>query len=243
MSTFNSDQAGPVGGVAGGVSGGGGGAALGGLGFGQAKARSLRLTQGIMIALLVGVSGALLFAMNKIVKKTAIDFDGAAFESFTPDAKLQQEYEEVMASLRSAQTPVQLALLDLPRGPFVQRYVVKPAQQTASTPQTTIAPVAAAPGESEAQRTARLIKQRQQQVLAELSKLTLHSVMGGRRPIAKINEELVTVGDMVADQFTVVSIEGRSVTLQAYDANYVLEMGVPAAGGATPSTGQRRPNR
>jgi hypothetical protein len=77
-------------------------------------------------------------------------------------------------------------------------------------------------------------------LLNEAGKLVLHSVMGGKRPLARIDDETVTVGDTVAEYFTVTEISGRSVTITADGESFTLTMqagNMPPAGGS----GKRRP--
>ena len=47
--------------------------------------------------------------------------------------------------------------------------------------------------------------------------LKIQSIMGGRVPLAKISNETYTVGDIVAELFKIVAIEGRTVTLVTAD--------------------------
>jgi hypothetical protein len=175
--------------------------------------------QAVMLVLVVAVSGGLLFAMRTIGKKSSIDFSAASYEDFQPDSKLQSDYERVMASLTSVQDPLDVALADLSRSPFAFRAADAPIP-TPDNPR----PLATPQGESPEQAATRRSAARKAALAAELTKLTLHSVLGGKRPIARINDETLTVGDMVADQFLVVSIDGRSVTLSADGQNYVISM-------------------
>lgn len=175
--------------------------------------------QAIMLVLVVAVSGGLLFAMRTIGKKSAIDFSAASYEDFQPDSKLQADYERVMASLTSVHDPLDVALADLSRSPFAFRQSELPVP-TPDNPR----PVASPQGETPEQMAARLAAQNKALIAAEFAKLTLHSVLGGKRPIARINDETVTVGDMVADLFQVAAIDGRSVILTARGQNYTLTM-------------------
>ncbi|MGE3108052.1 MAG: hypothetical protein AB7G11_00245 [Phycisphaerales bacterium] len=60
--------------------------------------------------------------------------------------------------------------------------------------------------------------------------LRVHSILGGSRPIARINDETVQVGDLVAELFHVKSIEGRTVELEADGTVFVLMMDEPTGG-------------
>jgi hypothetical protein len=69
-------------------------------------------------------------------------------------------------------------------------------------------------------------QRRMEEIRVALASLHVQSVMGGRRPIAKISGELVSAGDTVGEFFTVRDIAGRSVTLATAEGDtYVLEAG------------------
>jgi hypothetical protein len=88
-------------------------------------------------------------------------------------------------------------------------------------------------GESPEEAARRTSAARKTALLNEAGKLVLHSVMGGKLPLARINDETVTVGDTVAEYFTVAEIEGRNVTITADGEAFTLSMqagNVPPAG-------------
>jgi len=55
--------------------------------------------------------------------------------------------------------------------------------------------------------------------------------MGGRIPLAKINNATYTVGDSVTEWFQIAAIEGRTVTLTADGEEYKLTLGGNTVGG------------
>lgn len=62
----------------------------------------------------------------------------------------------------------------------------------------------------------------------EFAKLRLNSVIGGRIPVARISGELVKAGDKIAERFTVVSISGREVVLEAGGRTFSMSFGQEA---------------
>lgn len=57
-----------------------------------------------------------------------------------------------------------------------------------------------------------------------MSQLKLHSVVGGRVPVARLGDQTVKVGDVVLELFTVTAIGGRSVALTVDGETYNLVM-------------------
>lgn len=189
--------------------------------------------QPLVIGLTVIVSAVALMGMRQIGMRSAIAFEGeqSGFD-FQGDAQLQTRYERLMADLGNAKDPLDVALSDFGNSPFAMREAIAPLQQAvAAKPMAGESPEEAARRSSAARKTA---------LLNEAGKLTLHSVMGGKRPLARINEETVTVGDTIAEYFTVTEIEGRSVTITADGESFTLTM---QAGNAPPASGQSTPKR
>lgn len=189
--------------------------------------------QPLVIGLTVIVSAVALMGMRQIGMRSAIAFEADQSEfDFQGDAQLQTRYERLMADLGNAKDPLDVALADFGNSPFAMREAIVPLQQAVNA-----APLA---GESPEAAAARVAAARKNALLNEAGKLVLHSVMGGKRPLARINEETVTVGDTVAEYFTVTEISGRSVTITAEGESFTLSMqagNMPPAGGA----GKRRP--
>ncbi len=189
--------------------------------------------QPLVIGLTVIVSAVALMGMRQIGMRSAIAFETDQSEfDFQGDAQLQTRYERLMADLGNAKDPLDVALADFGNSPFAMREAIAPLQQASNpTPVAGETPEAAAARGAAARKTA---------LLNEASKLVLHSVMGGKRPLARINEETVTVGDTVAEYFTVTEISGRSVTITADGESFTLNMqagSMPPAG----TSGKRRP--
>ena len=182
--------------------------------------------QPLVIGLTVIVSAIALMGTRQIGMRSAIAFEGeqSTFD-FQGDAQLQTRYERLMADLGSAKDPLDVAFADFGNSPFAMREAIAPLQQAVVA--KTLA------GESPEEAARRTSAARKTALLNEAGKLVLHSVMGGKLPLARINDETVTVGDTVAEYFTVAEIEGRNVTITADGEAFTLSMqagNVPPAG-------------
>jgi hypothetical protein len=174
------------------------------------KAPPLGGRMGAIVTLVVvtAVAGAGLWAMRQMATGIAIaalklpDIDyplegeGAAVLNPERDALL----EDLNSSGRFPQVPleqVQMNPFELKGGPKKEEVV---HQQ----------------GETEAQKRARLTKQRLDELKSEAAGLRLASVMGGGNPMAVINGEVLGVGESIRS-YQIVSIKGRTVVLEAHD--------------------------
>lgn len=82
----------------------------------------------------------------------------------------------------------------------------------------------AAPRDDSAEIAKRKAEERGKKLADEFATLKLGSIMKGRVPIARINDELVRVGDLITDNFTVTEIKPTSVTLEADGKKFTLEL-------------------
>jgi len=92
------------------------------------------------------------------------------------------------------------------------------------------------PGDnSDAANRAMLEKQRREAeahrraVEQALAGLTIHGILDGSSPVARINDRNVRVGDTLADVFTVKAIHGRSIEVTCDDQTYTISMDEPDA--------------
>jgi hypothetical protein len=63
---------------------------------------------------------------------------------------------------------------------------------------------------------------RKTEIQRALSSIRIHSILNGKRPVANIGDSLVSIGDTVAEHFTVVDIQDRAVVLEAAGQRYTL---------------------
>jgi hypothetical protein len=75
-----------------------------------------------------------------------------------------------------------------------------------------------------AEKAKRLAAEREKALETELTELKLGSIMMGRVPLARINDELVRVGDMAGENFKIVAIEPQTVTLVADGKKFTLTL-------------------
>ncbi|MBL8876692.1 MAG: hypothetical protein JNM86_12930 [Phycisphaerae bacterium] len=81
-----------------------------------------------------------------------------------------------------------------------------------------------APRDDSADIAKRKAEERARKLAEEFTGFKLGSIMKGRVPIARINDELVRVGDQVGESFKVAEIRPTSVTLEADGKKFTLEL-------------------
>jgi hypothetical protein len=198
-------------------------------GFGKAAAPRTIPSQLVILALVLGISTATLFAMRAYGMRTGLTFEALASENFQSDSATQAaEYERIMADLTRMNKPLEVALNDYGHSPFMARFVANSTDVAVAT--------SINPSESAQDREARERSGRKATLMSEVSRLEVHSVLGGRVPLARIGEKTVGLGDKLGS-FTVAEIEGRGVTLEAEGFRFNLTMKRLGEGGTT------RPNR
>jgi len=175
-------------------------------------------TQTILLALVLAVSGGALYTMRRVGMKSGMTFDVVNVEYQQEDAERAKSYDRIMADLARVQEPLDVALGEFGKSPFM----LDVKATAAVAPGVAGDPVAA--GDSAADRAAREAEAKRAEVAARLSELRLHSVMDGRVPLARIDDRTVRVGDAVGEHFVVESIQGRSVTLRGGSELFVLSM-------------------
>lgn len=178
----------------------------------------------VLAAILIG-AGGLLWGMRHMGMGPKMSLASLKLEYERTDdgAEAKQRYAKVIAELAEAANPVQIKGEELGRNPFRLIATSQPASELASTADwQQNAEAEAAARQAELER-----KQREAADAAlagAIDSLYLHSVIGGRVPLARIGNQTVTVGDRVADRFTVLAIEGRSVTLDAGGRSFMISI-------------------
>ncbi len=137
---------------------------------------------------------------------------------YTPGQRAAGEaHDRLIEVLDRSSTPVQVPTDQIKKNPF----------QFATAP-TTAEPMAKG-GEDEEAKAARLraaeIAARQKQITDTLATLRVNGVMQGPVPVARVNNEVVRLGDTLGDGlFTITAIGGRGVTVQADGREYEITM-------------------
>lgn len=80
------------------------------------------------------------------------------------------------------------------------------------------------PRDDSAEVARRKAEERARKLTEELATLKLGSIMMGRVPLARINDELVRVGDFAGESFKVAEILPLAVTLEADGKKFTLEL-------------------
>lgn len=177
--------------------------------------------QTIIIALVLVVGGGMLYAMRRYGMRSGFKFDTLEVVDYERDhtGKTDEQRDQILADLAASKEPVQVPVSVIDKNPFL----LVAAQRTGTDTDPAIN------SNDEARRQAELIRQqkeqRRQEIERALAGLEINGVMGGTVPLASISGVTVRVGDTVAEYFTVVGIEGRSVRLEADGEVHVLTVG------------------
>jgi hypothetical protein len=169
----------------------------------------------LVVVLLVGA--ALLMGMRKLGMTRRIEMVDFKIDYPIEKAeidKLSKDHEEVLRELNSSGELVQVPLDKVQTNPFSWKLSEKRVQSEDKDDAAL-----------EAELARKAAEAARRQVESRAAMLKLAGVMGGRVPVANIGGTLVKVGDVVDEMFTVTAIEGRTVTLQADDMTFTLEMG------------------
>jgi hypothetical protein len=248
LKPFFDDVATPAGGASGGEASGGpaGGGGSSFLTFGaeqQATAESIgaapagrfsfgagaslaQVASGPVVAVVMLVlGGGGVYGMKMLSQAAAVSGEEVSFEyeSALAGPSIASRMTEALAGLDSSARPVQVPADPQARDPFRMGPATALAADDGSW---------AAAERSERERMMRAEEERRQReeqevMLAEaLGRITLQGVVGGRRPLARINGETVKVGDTVVDGiFKVDAIDGRAVVLRWNERRWRLRYG------------------
>lgn len=176
-------------------------------------------SQLIVGAVILALSAGVLMGMRAYGTRSGINFEKVSAEStYKEDADKTAAYDRIMADLARFNRPLDVPLEDWGHSPFLAR----DGGGTGDT-RVTMAQQHAPANESPEQRDDRTKAARKAVLMNEVSKLELHSVMGGRVPLARINDETVGLNGKIGP-FTVVAIEGRGVTLESEGYRFNLTM-------------------
>jgi hypothetical protein len=149
--------------------------------------------------------------------RSGISFKEVKVE-FTGDSTTAKSasYQRIMNDLEQAGKPIQIPGERLKKNPFMLGAAQSPTDPTANS------------AELQAKKNEELARIQRERHIADvqtsLSTLQLHSVMDGRVPVARVNDETVRVGSKLAEFFTVTAISGRELELESEGQTYVLSM-------------------
>ncbi len=172
----------------------------------------------LLMVIVVAVAGGALYAMRHIGMTGLPDF-GEEIKINYPleqsDKKFEEDYQELLQDLRSADEVVQVPLTEVVMNPFTWKGDVETAIDS---------PTPRGPSDREQEMT-RVRDQRNREITFTLSRLKFTGVMGRRVRSATINGDLVRVGDTVASYFRVTEIHDRTIDLVALPFQHTLASG------------------
>jgi hypothetical protein len=171
------------------------------------KPRTRIPTQSIILLLVLGVSAGSLYAMRQIGIKSGVTFAEIPTDVNPPDNEKARTYERIMADLARIEKPLDVALVELGKSPFMW----KAAPQRTSD---------GGPMDAEAWRR----EQRMSELRTMMGRHKIHSVMGGTVPLARIDDATYTVGDMIDEVFTITEIAFPCVKFTAEGEPFELCM-------------------
>ena len=172
-------------------------------------------TQPLIMALVLGVSAASIFAMRQYGARSGMVFADVVVDYQQEDAEKARTYERIMTDLARVQTPLDVALGEFGKSPFM----LDDATKMVSADGTPVAgPSAEELAAAEARNRA---EARREEIKSLAAGLQLNIVMGA---LARIDGQNYRQGDTVNEIFVVEKVDGRSVTLKADGQTFVLSM-------------------
>lgn len=178
--------------------------------------------QTLVVVGVIIASVGLLYAMRRHGMGAGMTFETVMidynWDNSSPSSLAHQR--RVLADLARSGEQVQAPVEQLPKNPFMLELASAPADLRTETP------IAWDPS-ADARRLALQSQVREKEILSELSALELHSVMGGRVPLARIGSKLYQIGDQVGGLFKIAAIHGRTVDLEADGRLYSLSIAEP----------------
>ncbi len=202
--------------------------------IGAGAAESKFNGQVILAGLVFTIGVGSIYAMRYIGMQAGIKESVAMVEytasTTTPD--FVDRFETVMNDLEEVSISVQFAeSTPLPSEPFILETeiaddtgYIEPIATNTEDPNERFARMARQ--RAEAERIAREEKIAEYESIAQ--GLTLQSLIGGTRPVARISGEPVAVGMILADTFKVVSIKGSAVIFEVEDIRFEIALGQSA---------------
>jgi hypothetical protein len=216
--------------------------AAGAVGASGAQARRPRMSRSTMLmAATVALSGAAIGGMrylaggprSSLAAPVKIDYDVDKARAGSGD---HQKVLAELATTKAAQVPPS----QVQRNPFMLAGALEELEVGGDGADAGELDRARAEklAKAEADKKQREAEERQRTIETTLNGLDLHSVMGGPTPVARISGQTVRVGDVIANIFKVVQIQGRTVTLEADGKSFTLMM---STGGSAPVGGGKAP--
>ncbi len=193
----------------------------------------------LLMVVTVAISGAAIGGMRYLARgprsssaAVRIDYD---IEKAKGGANDHKKVLAELATTQAAQVPPE----QVQRNPFMMAGALEEMEVGGPPTDDTQARSEKA-ARAEAEKARKEAEDRQRSIETAFNELNLHSVMGGPTPVARISGQTVKVGDTVGNYFKVLTIQGRTVTLQADSQTFTLGM---QAGASAPAPGKPAPRQ
>ncbi|MBY0112460.1 MAG: hypothetical protein K2Y21_06535 [Phycisphaerales bacterium] len=180
-------------------------------------------TQHVLIVTTLALSVGMIYGMRRYGMQSGLKFDTTEVSYTRDDAthKRAAEFQKLVAQMNTASQEL----------PPVDKNPFKLMGAEAGDANVATGPVV----DEAAEKAKRLAMERSKALETELAELKLFSIMMGKVPIARINDDLVKVGDIAGESFKVVAIEAQTITLMADGKKYTLQLAdEPQPKGKTP---------
>lgn len=200
------------------------------------KPRSKLPQQTIVMAIVLAVSAVSIFGMRTLGMKAGIAFGDQAIDYTPPDSEKARTYERIMTDLARVQTPLDVALGEFGKSPFMLQ------QQVPKTPGVAEALAGPTPEQKAAEEAKRRAEERRLYLEDSLSKIRLQGVMNGPHPLARIDGETRRLGDQIGDDFVIKRIEDRTVILTADGRDFSLTLEAVNQGPKAPPMKMGKPS-
>jgi hypothetical protein len=203
-----------------------GGSGAGGEGGGETpmplKPRRRFPTQHLVTGLVIIAGGGALVAMRQYGMGAGMRFDKAdKIDYLEPVAQARTpEQVRILSDLERGVTAVTPEAADINKNPFLLVHGSTPVPVVQQTDEA---------GDA-ARRSAEEQRRRQGDLQAAVDGVILNGVMGGDVPLARVNGQIVRVGDTVGDGLlTVTAIQGRSILLTGDGQIFIVDMSQESA--------------
>lgn len=190
----------------------------GGDAFGQGRHRKFSAQSMIMVAVLL-VSAVAIVGMRAMGARGGIAMGNDEVQYTAQDADVGVRFARVMGDLARVQRPLDVALGEFGRSPFMLGGTAKTAEVASMTPEQ----------RAELERRDKQAARRKQ-IDESFAALTIQSIIGGRVSLARISGDVYSEGDVINGIFKVVGIEDRTVHLEADGQRFELTLLMPQAG-------------
>lgn len=177
------------------------------LDIGAPKRRLRVSSQIVLMASVLILSAAALYFMRQLGTGAGMTFVQPPIDFFLEQDQPDRlgEHERMIAQLEALGITPQVPEVD--KNPF-----------------ESIEPVAVEEAPDTPDDGSRRQQERDRQISMALGSVVLHSIIQGNRPMANVNERLVTIGDTVADILTIVEIGDRFIVVEVDDETHTIRM-------------------